>query len=115
MIQAISSPPADPVCRAISAETMKMPDPIIEPTTIIVESKRPRPRMKPDSPAMGSADVADMAGDVFTLSLNLFRGCAQPLGEIGALGQPDAPTRTRHAIRPMDRRRHGKCLRRVPR
>jgi hypothetical protein len=26
---------------------MKMPDPIIEPATIIVESRRPRPRTKP--------------------------------------------------------------------
>jgi hypothetical protein len=30
--------------RAMSAETMKMPDPIIEPTTTIVESYKPRPR-----------------------------------------------------------------------
>src|SRR5437879_13756359 len=112
MTQAIRSPPAEPVCRAISAETMKMPDPIIEPTTIIVESKRPRPRMKPDSPAMGSADVADMAGDVFTLSLNLFRGCAQPLGEIGARGQLDPPRRLGHGIRPNNLSRAGR--RRMP-
>src|SRR5437867_9629668 len=31
----------------MSAETMKMPEPIIDPATIIVESSRPRPRMKP--------------------------------------------------------------------
>jgi hypothetical protein len=29
----------------MSDETMKIPEPIIEPTTIIVESKSPRPRM----------------------------------------------------------------------
>jgi hypothetical protein len=29
------------------AETMKMPDPIMDPATIIVESSRPRPRMNP--------------------------------------------------------------------
>ena len=28
----------------MSAETMKMPEPIIDPTTTIVESNRPRPR-----------------------------------------------------------------------
>src|SRR5947209_8660759 len=31
----------------MAAETMKMPEPIIEPATIIVESQRPRPLMKP--------------------------------------------------------------------
>ena len=31
--------------RAMSADTMKMPEPIIEPTTTIVESYRPRPRV----------------------------------------------------------------------
>src|SRR5438552_4268040 len=30
---------------AMSAETMKMPDPIMEPTTTIVESYKPRPRL----------------------------------------------------------------------
>ena len=33
----------EPVTRAISAETMKMPEPIMEPTTIEVALKRPRP------------------------------------------------------------------------
>src|SRR5580704_8287268 len=40
-IHVSSSPPADPVCRAMSAATMKIPDPIIEPTTIIVASYSP--------------------------------------------------------------------------
>ena len=35
---ATSSQPGLPTCRAMSAETMKMPEPIIEPTTTIVES-----------------------------------------------------------------------------
>src|SRR5436309_2448652 len=42
--QAASNQPALPSVRAISADTRKMPDPIIDPTTTIVESKRPRPR-----------------------------------------------------------------------
>ncbi|MNT63702.1 hypothetical protein D3C72_2015380 [compost metagenome] len=41
--QMTSSHPGEPTCRAISAETMKMPEPIIDPATIIVESSRPRP------------------------------------------------------------------------
>jgi hypothetical protein len=60
---------------------MKMPDPIIEPTTIIVESKRPRPRIKPDSLAMGSADVAGVAEDVFTFWLSIFSAGARRFSE----------------------------------
>jgi len=41
MTQVRMRPPADPTWRAMSAETMKMPDPIIDPATIIVESTRP--------------------------------------------------------------------------
>ncbi len=38
-----NSQPAEPTWREMSAETMKMPEPIIEPATIMVESSRPRP------------------------------------------------------------------------
>src|SRR5215467_10433601 len=44
MTQASIIQPAAPVSRAISAATMNMPDPIIEPATIMVESKSPSPR-----------------------------------------------------------------------
>jgi hypothetical protein len=44
--QARSSQPELPTSRAISAATIKMPEPIIEPATIMVESKRPRPRVR---------------------------------------------------------------------
>jgi hypothetical protein len=37
-IHAVSSKPGLAVCLAISAETMKMPDPIIDPTTTIVDA-----------------------------------------------------------------------------
>src|SRR5260370_28496265 len=47
--QVSSSPTAEPVCRVMSAATMKMPEPIIDPTTIIVPSKRPMARTKPVS------------------------------------------------------------------
>src|SRR6476646_5054917 len=36
-----SSHPADPTNRPISAETMKTPDPIIDPATSMVESSKP--------------------------------------------------------------------------
>src|SRR6202051_388274 len=49
MIHAKSSPPADPVCLEISAATMKMPDPIMDPTTIIVPSNNPMARTNPPS------------------------------------------------------------------
>ena len=35
---ATSSQPAEPTCRAISAETMKMPEPMMMPATIMMES-----------------------------------------------------------------------------
>ena len=34
------SHPGEPTVRAMSDETMKIPDPIIDPTTIVVESSR---------------------------------------------------------------------------
>src|SRR5271156_1825551 len=43
---ATSSQPALPIWRDMSAETIKIPEPIITPTTTITESKRPRPRAK---------------------------------------------------------------------
>src|SRR5947209_13560746 len=82
MTQAIKSAPLEPVCRAMSAETIKMPDPIIEPTTIIVESKRPSPRIKPDSLAMGSTAATDVTGDVFTLSPSFLFAGARSFAEI---------------------------------
>src|SRR5512132_4094520 len=42
--QAASSQPPEPSTRALFAETMKMPDPIIEPTTSVVASSNPMPR-----------------------------------------------------------------------
>src|SRR5215211_9318994 len=41
---ATSSQPGEPTRRDDSAEVMKIPEPIIEPTTIIVASSRLRPR-----------------------------------------------------------------------
>src|ERR1044071_4102350 len=41
---AASSHPGEPISREDSAEVMKIPEPIIDPTTIIVASSRLRPR-----------------------------------------------------------------------
>ena len=56
--QATSSHPGLPIVRAISAETMKMPEPIIDPTTTIVESNRPRPRVNSVSSSVAADRVA---------------------------------------------------------
>jgi hypothetical protein len=45
--QVISSNPGEFTCRAISADTIKMPEPIIDPTTSVVESSSPRPLIRP--------------------------------------------------------------------
>ena len=62
--QATSKPPAEPVCREISADTIKIPEPIIDPTTIMVESNNPRPRTKPGSDAGTGVTVAGLDGDI---------------------------------------------------
>src|SRR5436190_23293237 len=46
-IQVTISRPGDWVWRAMSAETIKIPDPIMDPMTSVVESSRPRPLTKP--------------------------------------------------------------------
>src|SRR6266496_6831997 len=51
--------------RAISAETRKMPDPIIEPITSMVALVRPRPLMNSRS---GELVVSTVAGFVSTLN-----------------------------------------------
>ena len=44
---AISIHPGLLIMRDMSADTMKMPEPMMMPIVIITESKRPRPRTKP--------------------------------------------------------------------
>src|SRR5215203_3882924 len=59
--QATSSQPGEPTRRDDSADVMKIPDPIIEPTTIIVASSRLRPRTSfvGDSLGIRSTDYTD--------------------------------------------------------
>src|SRR6185437_4475262 len=55
--QATSSHPALPIVRAMSADTMKMPEPIMMPTTTITESNRPSPRAKLREPGVPDSFV----------------------------------------------------------
>src|SRR5439155_21920556 len=55
--QTTSSQPDEPTNRAMSAETMKTPEPIIEPATSMVESSNPRPRMNFSSFTPGDCAV----------------------------------------------------------
>src|SRR5688500_18678919 len=59
---ATRSHPGLPISRAMSADTMKIPDPIIEPTTTIVASKRFSPRVNSVSRATAGATSADSLG-----------------------------------------------------
>src|SRR5262249_60374996 len=54
------SQPGAPTCLEISAGTMKMPVPIIEPATIIVESSKPRPRTNPVVLSVSARTFVDM-------------------------------------------------------
>jgi hypothetical protein len=58
MIQTTNNHPGEPTCREMSEETMKMPEPIIEPATSIVESSKPSPRTNFSS-ATGGAVVSN--------------------------------------------------------
>jgi hypothetical protein len=62
----------------MSADTRKMPDPIIDPTTTIVESNKPSPRLNSVSrPALasscrGCADVVIQALSIDDLRLTIY-------------------------------------------
>src|SRR4051812_28095636 len=70
MSQTASSQPAELTCRAMSAETMNIPEPIIEPATIMVESSKPRPRTNRASP--GAELVSSVAGLLLLLDGLIF-------------------------------------------
>ena len=57
MSQTSSSRPGEPTVRAMSALTMKMPDPIMAPMTIIMASKRDISRLKCGAPGSGAGGV----------------------------------------------------------
>ncbi len=69
---------------------MKMPEPIIEPTTIMVESKRPSPRMKPCSLAIGSVERLPKLPKLQTMC-SCFRLRARAANGSGAAGLPPHP------------------------
>src|SRR6266571_1332979 len=76
-----SSQPGAPTCRVISAETMKMPEPIIDPATIMVESSRPRPWTNFGSAGAAIISVPGMLGAVY------FQGYVPQLNIRGLEGQ----------------------------
>src|SRR5579884_169767 len=82
-IHAINIQPGLSISRAISAETMKIPEPIMVPITTMVESNRFRPRTNPASEA-GSV-VCDASADMRLDSLSMLQGagpgrCSVPAG-----------------------------------
>src|ERR1039457_5956268 len=56
--QAAMSSAGELTSRAISAETMKMPEPIMEPMTSVVELVRPRPLIHSLSPVLDTVFVS---------------------------------------------------------
>src|SRR6476646_4085325 len=70
-VHASNSQPGAPVSRDDSADVMKMPEPIIEPTTIIAASSGPRRRTSCPSPRDSGFIVGNRQGrsdhDVFGL------------------------------------------------
>src|SRR5258706_6840409 len=65
----------------MSAETMKIPEPIIEPATIMVASKRPRSRRNPEA---GGVEDASLTGAVSKPARRL-----SSVGERGSVGPGD--------------------------
>src|SRR6476619_2150047 len=75
-----SSHPADPTNRPISAETMKTPDPIIDPATSMVESSKPSCLTNPSDVVCSSfTSLWDFESSAIRNSLNAFRapGCQE--------------------------------------
>jgi hypothetical protein len=57
---AANSQPGEPTNRADSAEVMKIPEPIIDPTTIIVASRRLKPRSSLGDSVFTNTDIYDL-------------------------------------------------------
>src|SRR5438094_4434347 len=72
MAQAANSQPGDPTIVIDFADTMKMPDPIIDPITIMVASSKLSPRtnckLSPDTLSFDWAGVMAAMGILLTLS-----------------------------------------------
>src|SRR5208283_3034932 len=75
MTQATRSQPGLPIWRDISAETMKMPEPIMEPATTMVESHNPRRRANSKGACgCGTGAAVRPPVDMFSPALGLERG-----------------------------------------
>src|ERR1700691_1636732 len=66
---ATNSHPALPIWRDMSAETMKIPEPIITPTTTITESNRPRPRVKVGSCGVATGGMDEVTGGFVVINI----------------------------------------------
>src|SRR5216684_3016956 len=65
---------------------MKIPEPIIDPTTIMVESNKPRPRTNPDdsvSVTIGSITSVDVGSDIAPLLFYPPGNANLPIGGFG--------------------------------
>src|SRR4030088_2272110 len=97
----------------MSADTMKMPDPIIDPTTIIVESNRPRPRTKPDDSVCVGAPVTsgDLRSDIGPLLTATWQRL--PLSDIPGPARLGWGSKSNRALQPVSRPPQHRLPRRV--
>ena len=75
IIQVKRSPPGEPVTRLMSAATINIPEPIIEPTTIMVPSNNPIARTNPGS-SFVERFTAGSAASAISDSPQFLAGCA---------------------------------------
>src|ERR1700730_8773262 len=103
-IQVRRRPPAEPVFRVRSAATMKMPEPIMEATTIMVPSKSPMARTKPVScfAAIGSGIVCVVSGILGFLNRRRAIGLAEYVeklpGAVARTAREQNIANYRHAV-----------------
>ena len=90
--QAMSSQPGEPTDRPMSAETMKIPDPIIAPATSMVASVRVMALM---NPVCGGADDSSVGAVTFDIQIPVEAGKSARRG-----GAPEAGSRAKITPRP---------------
>src|ERR1700730_12455539 len=100
-VQASSNQPGAPINRADSAEVMKMPEPIIEPTTIMVASSGPRARTNCLSPLSVLLLIVQISGLGFArllfLNASATRNHIAPLPRCRRAGK-SSPRVDRHLL-----------------
>src|SRR6202789_4318036 len=97
--QAAISNAGDPSPRDISAETMKMPDPIIEPITIAVAENRPIPCTNCGADVadrLSSRQEAELSSGTFFTKLTFVSSTAKHRESLSPLSQPIPHPRSEH-------------------